>query len=216
MLWAHLLTLTRTLASLADKCGPPMTTLEETFPLLPLKVWDDYVAKFVALVIAGVVLLVLLCCCLPALLCFKRKWCCWSVWGKANRTRVWAMLALLGFLALVPYFVWYDKVGADKNDRDSYLICSGVEGAVATGNTYPVPQCFLDMTKGTSKWEEGVQACEVGEFWWAFMVGAAGIGGAGWYYYYRVKGKARGNSCSGTDRETEIQLQKMSLVGNAE
>ena len=38
-------------------------------------------------------------------------------------------------------------INAQDDTVASYLKCEGVQDAVATGDTYPVPPCFQDRTK---------------------------------------------------------------------
>ena len=151
-----------------NRCGvKDKTSIEESFPLLPMDIHDSYATRSFWLLGGAFPLVLLLFCCLPGCLCLRMK-CC-DCWKNKRRVKTVACFALL-ICALSPVWWWLDYVGSAKFDNGDFLECSGVSGAQALGKTSPVPACFEDHTNLNHDDFDSFKFCEVEKEWpWLFF-----------------------------------------------
>ncbi|GMI10547.1 hypothetical protein TrVE_jg12714 [Triparma verrucosa] len=163
-----------------NKCGvKPQASIEEAFPLLPMDIHDDYVLYSFLIVGAGVALALLIFCCIPIYCCVKRQ-CC-KCWQNKRMLKTGACFAFL--LAIFsPVIWWMSAIGEDKMDNGTFLECSGVSNAIATGKTTPVPHCFEDKTDVDQSEFDSFEFCEINKHWAPIIIAVASASTIGWCY----------------------------------
>jgi len=125
-----------------DPCGSSESnpSVDETFPMLPLRSRrDSYVEGSQLLAFAAILLL-------GTALIKKIASCASHPRWRTRRTIKVASVAAAASAVVVPLAARTVQLALSMSQPDGYFVCKGVDAGVATGKTWPVPSCFVDRT----------------------------------------------------------------------
>ena len=118
---------------------------------------DPYVTYFYLIIVAAILLVAT-----PCSLCIWKGWC-----KSPPRPIKFMLLSLLvaSELAVTIFSIIVVSTSTGTTNTGEYYKCYGVRRGVATGNTFPVPQCFEDRTTPSAS------ACSSpAGYWWPILV----------------------------------------------